>query len=268
MSTTKKAFAGAAGLALVIGLLFGSNAIPFLRTAGDDVRQAANEAIPEEFKLRTARNMLDDKLEPQIREMKHVVAEAQIEVERLTAKLDKRASQLADLRTDLAERHDQYQSGDASVKIDNVSFSRDEIKSDMEQLFQEVKLNESTLESEQEVLAAKKSALKSNEEKIAELLAAREKLELQIQELEARVSAVEAKETIVKSEFDDSALNDIQNLLDSVEKKVDVREREMSLEGQSTHRIPRASDKPADSVDEISAYLGRSDKNADVADAE
>merc|ERR1711916_228229 len=110
--------------------------------------------------------------------MGHVVAEAQIEVERLTAKLDKRAGELADLRTDLAERHDQYQSGDSTVKIDNVSFTRDEIKSDMEQLFQEVKLNESTLESEQEVLAAKKSALKSNEEKIAELLAAREKLEL------------------------------------------------------------------------------------------
>lgn len=268
MLSLRKALIGIAGTALAVGLLFGTNAISYMRTAGTDVREAANDAIPEAFKLRTARDMLDNKLEPQIRDMKHVVAEAQIDVERLTAKLEGRAEKLATLRDGLAERHDQYQSGEPKVTIDNVSYSRDQIKQDMQQRFQEVTLIERTLQSEQEVLAAKKLALTENEKKITELLSAREQLELQIQELEARVSAVEAKETIAQSEFDDSALNDIRSLLDSVEKKVDVREREMTLDGQTTHRIPTEAESPATSVDDISAYLGRSGANSDIADSE
>ncbi|MBI1313902.1 hypothetical protein GC176_21625 [bacterium] len=268
MLSPRKILISVAGTALAAGLLFGTNALSYMRTAGGDVRQAANDAIPADFKLRTARDMLQKELEPQLREMKHVVAEAQIEVERLTTKLENRTDELATLRDGLAERHAQYQSGETSVTIGNVSYSRDQIKQDMQDRFQEVKLIESTLQSERDVLAAKKVALAENEKKITELLKAREELELKIQELEARVSAVEARETIAQSEFDESALKDIRGLLDSVEKKVDVREREMTLQGQTTHRIPTSAETPTTSVEEISAYLGQPKANTDVAVAE
>jgi chromosome segregation ATPase len=268
LSNTKRILVGVAGTALAAGLLFGTNALSYMRTAGKEVRTAANEAIPAEFKLQTARDMLKDELEPQLRRMKHVVAEAQIEVERLTARLDQRAADLAVLRDGLAERHAQYQSGDASVTIGNVSYTRSEIEQDMQSRFQEVTLIESTLQSEREVLEAKKVALSENEKKITELLKAREELGLKIQELEARVSAVEARETIAQSEFDESALKNIRGLLDSVEKKVDVREREMTLQGQSTHRIPTSAEAPKASVDAISAYLGQPTANSKVVVAE
>lgn len=265
MLSAKKVMAGIAGTALLAGLLFGTSAVSYMRTAGRDVREAANDAIPEEFKLRTARNMLNDELEPQLRQMKHVVAEAQIEVERLTDKLNKRADQLAMLREGLAERHAQYQSGEATFTIGNVSYTREQIREDMEERYQQARLMENTLQSEREVLAAKKAALAENEKKITELIRARGELELKIQELEARVSAVEARETIAHSEFDESALNDIRGLLDSVEKKVDVREREMTLDGQSSHRIPTSAETPTTSLDEISAYLGQPTADSDVA---
>ncbi len=270
MLSPRKILAGIAGTALAVGLLFGTNAISYMRTAGNEVRTAANEAIPAEFKLQTARDMLKDEVEPQLREMKHVVAEGQVEVERLTTKLEERANQVADLRKVLNERYSQYESGEASVNIGNVSYSRDQVKLDMQDRYQEVTMLESTLESEQEVLAAKKVALTENEKKIGELLRAREDLGLKIQELEARVSAVEAQATIAQSEFDESALKNVRALLDSVEKKVDVQEREMSmsLKSETTHRIPSAEEAPASSVDEISAYLGRPAANSDVAVAE
>ena len=266
----RRILVGIAGSALAVGLLFGTNAISYMRTAGKEVRSAANDAIPAEFKLETARNMLSDEVEPQLREMKHIVAEGQVEVERLTAKLEDRANQVADLRKVLDERYSQYESGEASVKIGNVSYSREQVKLDMQDRYQKVTMLESTLESEQEVLAAKKIALAENENKIGELLRARDELGLKIQELEARVSAVEAQATIAQSEFDESALKNVRALLDSVEKKVDVQEREMtiSLENETTYRIPSSDEAPASSVDEISAYLGRPTENSGIAAAE
>ncbi len=266
----RRVLVGIAGSALAVGLLFGTNALSYMRTAGKEVRTAANDAIPAEFKLQTARDMLSDEVEPQLREMKHVVAEGQVEVERLTAKLEERADQVAKLRDVLNERYSLYESGEASVKIGTVSYSRDQVKLDMQDRYQEVTMLESTLQSEKEVLAAKKVALAENEKKITELLRAREELSLKIQELEARVSAVAAQATIAQSEFDESALKNVRALLDSVEQKVDVQEREMSmsLKAETTHRIPSSDEAPATSVDEISAYLGRPTADADVAVAE
>ena len=266
----RRVLVGIAGTALTVGLLFGTNALSYMRTAGKEVRTAANDAIPAEFKLQTARNMLSDEVEPQLREMKHIVAEGQVEVERLTVKLEERAKQVAELRGVLDERYSQYESGEASVTIDNVSYTRDQVKLDMQDRHKEVTTLESTLNSEQEVLAAKKVALAENEKKIGELLRAREELGLKIQELEARVSAVEAQATIVQSEFDESALKDVRALLDSVEKKVDVQEREMSmsLKNEPTHRIPSSKEVSTTSVETIAEYLGRPRANADIAATE
>jgi chromosome segregation ATPase len=258
---------GIAGTALAVGLLFGTNALSYVRTAGKEVRTAANDAIPAEFKLQTARDMLSDEVEPQLREMKHVVAEGQVEVERLTTKLEERAIQVAKLRDKLNERYSQYESGEPTVTIGNVSYSRDQVKQDMDQRYSDVKVLESTLESEKEVLTAKKAALAENEKKIGELLRAREDLGLRIQELEARVSAVEAQATIAQSEFDESALKNVRALLDSVEKKVDVQEREltMSLKSETAYPIPSSDESAGPSVDEISAYLGRPTANSAIA---
>jgi hypothetical protein len=266
----RRILVGIAGSALAVGLLFGTNALSYIRTAGKEVRTAANDAIPAEFKLETARNMLSDEVEPQLREMKHIVAEGQVDVERLTAKLEDRANQVADLRKVLDERYSQYESGEASVKIGNVSYTRDQVKRDMLDRHNEVTMLESTLESEEEVLAAKKVALAENEKKIGELLRAREELGLKIQELEARVSAVEAQATIAQSEFDESALKNVRALLDSVEKKVDVKERElsMSLKSDTTHRIPSSKEVSSTSVDTVAEYLGRPRANSGIAAAE
>lgn len=270
MSIAKKTVIGAAGALVVGALVFGSSLFSYMRTAGTNAREAVEEAVPLQFQLDRAQDLLENELKPQVRKMKSVVANADVEVEELTVQIDETANLLASGRTGLRDRVVQLKSDPdkPTFVVNEVSYTRDRMTRDLETRMGEVKSLENRLRSEEEVLNAKKRALEANKEKIVELLAAEHQLGLRIQELEARLSAVEAKETVYESDFDDSALTHVKDLLDKVDHKINVREKEVILEGDDSHLIPTESEKPSSIIDEVSAYLGDSNGTETVVETE
>ena len=266
MSIAKKVGFGVLGAVGLGGLSFGRNAFDYSSTAVNEVREAAEGSLSPEFQLKTAKNMLDSELKPEISRMKTVVASARVGVRELTAKLEERATQVADDRAAIMARTEQLKSQKTTFTIDNVSYTDTELRNDLETRFEQFKVVEQTLKSEQQVLAAKKNALTKNEEKIEELLKARQELELHIEQLEARLSAVKASETIAESDYDESKLKRVKDLIGRVEHKVKVREEASSLEGESTGLIPIESKSSNNIEDAVSAYFGNSNDGGDVAE--
>ena len=268
MSLTKKVAFGVGGVALLGGLLLGSGAIPYLRTAKDEAQQAVEDSLSPEFQLKTARNMLANDLEPEISRMTKAVAAARVNVREEQAEIEALASRIADNRTAIMTRTTQLDSGKTSFQIDNVSYTDTELRADLTKRFERFKVVEQTLKSEQQVLEAKKNALAKNEEKVEKLLKAREELKLHIEQLEARLDAVQASETIAESDFDDSKFKQINDLIGKVEHKIEVREEAAAIEGQSTDLIP-VDDTPTRSIeDEVNAYFGSSGDTGNVAETE
>lgn len=266
MLPLKKVFVGVAGLLLAGGLVFGTSMWSYMRTAGNQARETVEEAVPIEFQLKRAQDLLANELEPEIRKMKHAVAESEVEVKRLTAALEERAGKLAQMRDEMMARNDQLKTGRLSVN--NVSYTKQQLEDDLSKRLERVKVTERTLASEEQVLNAKKRALKENEAKVIELLEAREQLALQVKELEARVSAVQAAETVQGTQFDDSKLAEVRGLLDRIGAKVEVREKELALEGQTTDLIPVETKGAGQSIsDEVDAYLGAKKSDEAVVDA-
>jgi hypothetical protein len=266
MSIAKKAGFGVLGALVLGGLIFGRNAINYSSTAVKEVREAAEDSLSPEFQLKTAKNMLDSELQPEISRMTTVVASARVDVKELTAKLDERASQVATDRGAIMARTEQLKSQNTTFTIDNVSYTDKELRTDLETRFERFKVVEQTLKSEQQVLAAKKNALTKNEEKVEELLKARLELKLHIEQLEARLSAVKASETIAGSDYDESKLKRVKDLIGRVEHKVKVREEASALEGQSTDLIPIESESSNNIEDAVNAYFGNSNDGGDVAE--
>jgi DNA repair exonuclease SbcCD ATPase subunit len=267
MSIAKKAGFGVLGALVLGGLIFGKNMFSYTSTAVNQVRDAAEDSLSPKFQLDTAKNMLDSDLEPEISRMKTVVASARVDVRELTAKLDKRASQVADSRNVIMERTKKLDSAVTTFTFGNVSYTDEELRADVANRFEQFKLVEQTLKSEQQVLAAKKNALAKNEEKVEELLTARQELKLHIELLEARLNAVQASETIAESGYDESKLKRVKDLISRVEHKVKVREEAAVIEGQTSDLIPIESESSDNIEDAVNAYFGNSNDGGDVAES-
>lgn len=266
MVSLKTAIVGGVS-ALALGtLVLGTSWVSYVRTAKNEVADAVEESIPIEFQLKRAKDMLENELEPEIRKMKHAVAESQVEVEHLQAKLQEKQETVTQRRAEIMARNEQLKSQKTTFLVNDVSYTKAELEEDLGKRFDRFKTLEQTFKSEAKVIQAKQQAVEANENKVEKLLAAREELRLQIEELEARVSALEATETITESEFDDSKLSNVKELLDKLDAKVDVRERELSLEGKETDLIPVETEESSKNVTEsVDAYFGNEAPFEDTA---
>ncbi len=78
----KKVLVIGIGTILAAGLLFGRNAVSYIRTSAGYVTDAVREAVPIEFQIERARGMIQD-LVPEVRKNMHVIAKEEVEVQRL-----------------------------------------------------------------------------------------------------------------------------------------------------------------------------------------
>ena len=102
------------GILLVGILLFGRDAVSYVRTSAGYVKDSVHESVPIEFQIDRARNMIKD-LVPEVRKNMHIIAKEEVEVKRLEEQiaraaenLEKEKSHLMRLRTDLATGRDAF----------------------------------------------------------------------------------------------------------------------------------------------------------------
>jgi chromosome segregation ATPase len=266
MVSLKTAIVGGVS-ALALGtLVLGTTWISYIRTAKNEVASAVEDAIPIEFQLKRAQDMLDNDLKPEIQKMTHVVAETQIKVEHLEEDLVAQQEVLTKERRELMARNEELKSKKTTFLVGNVSYTKKELETDLTGRLGDVQTLERKLADDGKLLQARRTALQANEGKVEKLLKARDDLKNQIAELTSRVSALKATETLHESEFDDSKLSNVQDLLDSLKAKVEVREREMSIEGKRNDRIPVETEESTKSVvDSVDAYFGNEAPFEDTA---
>lgn len=266
MVSLKTAIIGGVTAVALGTLVLGTTWVSYVRTAKNEVATAVEDAIPIEFQLKRAQDMLENDLKPEVSKMMTLVAESQIKVQNLENKLLAQQDVLAKERRELMARNEELKSKKTTFLIKDVSYSKKELESDLSRRLGDVQSLERKLAADQNELQAKRTALQANESKVEKLLEARNDLKNQIEELTARVSALKAAETIHESEFDESKLSNVKSLLDGLKTKVEVRERKLSLEGKHTERIPVETEESSKSVTEsVDAYFGNEAPFEDTA---
>jgi hypothetical protein len=99
------------------------------------------------------------------------------------------------------------------------------------------------------------------------MLAAKRKLEVDVEHLEARLKMVEAAQTTSDYAFDDSRLSRVKELITDLRTRLDVAERLTSAEGAFHGEIPLSETTSDNLLDEVTDYL-RLDDNGKVAEVE
>jgi len=253
----KKVLIGTAITAVIGTFVFGRDVLSYARTAGSSIRDAVRSEVPLDFEVNRARRMVQN-LMPDIRKCMHVIAEQQVEVEHSSDEVDRKTGELdRQKKTILALRSDLKRGG--SFVYSGRNYTSDEVRRDLAQRFARYKVAVASLERDRKILVARKTSLRANEEKLDKMMAARQELQVQVAQLEARLKTLQAAQTVSTLKFDDSRLTRAQKLISQLNKQLDVEQRLLDSEGRFTGLIP--VDTPAEPgaagvADDIDNYFG------------
>lgn len=243
--------AGALG-AVALGTDIDSYVMTAFNRAGDRVERA----VPVEFQLDRARQMVGD-LAPEVRRSMEVIAREEIAMERLSEKIDaaeqkaeKSEKEILRLQSDLGSERDVF-------RYAGHSYERSEVVDDLSRRFTRHKVNDQTLDHLRQMRQARESKLDAARQNLTSLASAQRELETEIENLEAQrqlVEVAQASSDVVA--LDESRLAKAKGLIADIRSRLDVAARLASADTACPSEI-RLDEPDAQNVSQqVAAYFG------------
>ncbi len=260
----KKLFIGTAIIGGTSVLLLGSSVASYVRTGVHSIRQEVKSQIPVEVEIKRCRDMIQH-ITPEITGNMHVIAREEVEIEKLKAevlskreKLTKAKSQIIRLRDDLSQSKPHY-------VYAGRTYSGVQVRDDLSARFASFKSQESTVDQMEKILIAREQKLMAARNNLDEMLAAKRQLEVEVENLEARMTMVQVAQTSSALSLDSSQLSKTRELLSESATRIDVEERLAGNEGIALGLIPVEEVEDTDVLAEIAAYFdGNTTTKAEV----
>ncbi len=222
-----------------------------IRTASDTVR----DNVPIDWEIKRARQMIQD-LKPEIARNLQVVAREESGVQRLASEIKTKEEQLAKSRGDIMRLKGDLESGSVRFVYAGRSYTEGQVKEDLSNRFKQFQVHEETTAKLSQVLAAREKNLDAARRKLDGMLAAKRELEVEVENLQARMTMVEVAQTSSPVSIDDSHLSNTRQLLDDIRTRIDVAERMVASEGALEGTIQLDEPAEEDLLDDIADYFG------------
>jgi hypothetical protein len=257
-------WAGTGATVLNMLLFGGREAVSYVRTSAGWVKDSVKNNVPIEFEIERARRMVKD-LVPDIRKNMQVIATEEVEVEQLAKKIAHAEDRLSKERTELMTLKDDLATNKCVYRYAGRSYSPDQVKIDLANRFERYKTNDATLGSLRDMHLARQRSLDAARQKLDGMLAARRQLEVDVEQLEARLKMVEAAQTTSDYAFDDTQLSRAKDLVTNLRTRLEVAEKLVDAETQFRDEIPVSEPAPENIADEIAEYFDTPSKLGEVA---
>ena len=220
----RKALVTVAGGSLLAVLFFGSDAVSYTATSFGWMKDSVKSNVPVEFEIERARRMVKN-LVPDIRRNMHVIAQEEIEIERLDKEIAKvehtmsrEKAEMMTLKEDLAANKPTYHYGGRTFTVSHV-------KVDLANRFERYKTHDATLASLRDIQTARRTSLDAARQKLESMLAQKRQLEVDVEQLEAQFKMVEVAQTLSEHNIDDSQLGRVKDLIADIRTRLKVAER-------------------------------------------
>ena len=250
----RKAIVGTAVMLLLGTFFFGRDAITYVRTSAGYVQDSVTECVPMDFQIERARGMIDD-LVPEIRKNMHVIAKEEVEVEQLEREIADADSNLKGDKGELEQLTSDLATGEDVFHYAGRSYTAGQVKVDLANRFERYKVSEATVQSLQEIFRARQASLDAARRELEGMLAAKRQLEVDVENLGARLQTVAAAQTTAEYNFDDSQLGRVKELIADLKTKLDVAERMVNAEGYYHDEIPLDDTAPEDIAEQVAKYF-------------
>jgi hypothetical protein len=250
----KKALLLALGVGITTSILFGRNAASYVSTTYHRLTSSVEAAVPVDFQIDRAKQMVRD-LDPEIRSAMHVIAKEEVAVEGLNGqiatnqdKADKEKHDILRLQADLGQNKTVYHYASRT-------FTCDQVKRDLSNRFNRFKVADDTLVSMKQMRDAREKNLDAARQKLAAMINARRKLEVDVQNLEAKRKLVEVAQASSEYVFDDSQLARAKDLINDIRARLDVAAKLANADVNVQTEIPLNEAAPADITAQVNDYF-------------
>ncbi len=263
----KKALIGVAAAAVLSTLVFGRDALSYVKTFGCSARDAIKSEVPIEFEIQRARDMVGN-LIPDIRKCMHVIAEEEVNVEGLNKDIARAENDMSKQKAEILALRRDVDQGRSTYQYASRTYTSNEVKRDLACRFERYKSAEATLASKRQILSAREKSVVAAREKLEGMLASKRDLEVQIENLDARMKTIQAAQTATSVQLDDSQLARAKKLISELNKQLDVAQKMLDADGKFSGLIPVETTPavPEDLSNQIDEYFGKGVKPETPAD--
>lgn len=262
----KKGLFAGGGLLLLLVLLFGGRGLwNLVATTGENIVEAVDESIPIDTQLQRAAKMVEE-LKPQIAKHKRAIALEELKVADLEKKLTENEGKLVKLWSTIERRRDDLAKGQTNFVYAGDNYTHDQVEFDLGVKFDRYTTWESTNEQNRKLLDMRKKALSAAQAELRELEAAKQKLELEVEELAAKLKTVEVAKAADELNIDSSQLGKTREFVQKIRARINVEEKLMQADGLVMGEIPDEPEENISILQRIADYESKKDTSETYVD--
>jgi Skp family chaperone for outer membrane proteins len=233
----KKGVLAGGGLLLLLVLFLGRDAFSYIAEAVGRGRQAVADSVPIQFELGRAHKMIAA-LDPEISRHKREIAREELDLRKLEQKVLADREDLAGNWRDIQRLREDLTRGDSNFVYAGRVYTSKQVETDLTNRFERYQTREATLQKMEQILEARRRGLNAAQEKLKAMIAAKRQLEVQVENLAARLKMVEVAKAASDFHIDDSQLSRTRELLSDIEARIEVDAQLVNADDILTDEIP------------------------------
>ena len=251
------------GIAMLGGLLFGSNLVPYAQTAYDKASRSIEQQVPISFQIDAAKKQLEN-IGPEIDDMNLQIAKEKVSIKKLESSIERQEESLEKSRHEMMTLRSHVDSGDEFyVAANSKAYTTTRVKEELRTRLSIHKTAVATMEKDQKVLELREKSLDAAMERLAEARSQKTELALQIEHLTAQNRMNEVVKTASKlDQFDNSQLARTRGMIEDISARLETEQEMLSLMPSHYGQIPVTGDSSiadTDVLDDMDAFFDKQD---------
>ena len=264
MKWLKRSVVVVAGLSLVGGLLFGKDVVSYVRSSAKSVQTAVKDAVPIEFELRRARDLLEEII-PEMHANVRLIAQEEVEVAALNVDIAKSQKSMEEEKLRIAKLRDALGKPQAQYCFAGKQYPRSYVKEDLAGRFERFKESELILAGKRRLLTTRENSLHAAMELLERTRARKRMLEDKVESLASQHRLIKAAAIGSQIQVDNSKLAQTEKLIAQIKKRLDVAERVLAHESQFVQTIPVDAVVEEDLLTQVDEYFQARERQPSLA---
>ena len=258
----KKLIYTVVGIAMLGGLLFGSNLVPYAQTAYDKASRSIEQQVPISFQIDAAKKQLEN-IGPEIDDMNLQIAKEKVSIKKLESSIERQEESLEKSRHEMMTLRSHVDSGDEFyVAANSKAYTTTRVKEELRTRLSIHKTAVATMEKDQKVLELREKSLDAAMERLAEARSQKTELALQIEHLTAQNRMNEVVKTASKlDQFDNSQLARTRGMIEDISARLETEQEMLSMMPTNYGQIPVSDSSIADTdvLEDMDAFFDKQD---------
>jgi peptidoglycan hydrolase CwlO-like protein len=232
-------------------VIFGFNTVvSYVNTSRHVVNRDLQDAVSLTFHLERLRQMVNS-LVPEVDRNRLVVAESEVDLERLQQDLVAHKNHLAQAEKQILQQRELLRGEGQIFCIGGRRFTRAQVLEDLERRLGEFTSAEESIATQERLLEARQKAVDAARSKLGSYQRQRQKLESDVAQLDAQMKLIESTSGTTQVNFDQSRMAEVKDLACYIKRKLDITQRAIEGTNWANQGLPIEEQPTRDVVSEV-----------------